>query len=237
MVFLCSSERWLVLVLFIGRLGESSGILFPTDPVPCRDDLAWVANKFFNKTGLAAEIGVFEGEFAEKNLMQWKGRYYMIDAWGSVRQPEHASGPSDRWADDDKKQIARARTRFATGRSYFVQDLSVPAAKRFADLSLDWIYIDAGHRYEEVLADLEAWYPKVRWGGLVSGDDYADSVDTPMMNVSRYEWGVMSYHPRYYGFGVIRAVNEFARRKGHQLFVTWLRDCYYLPAWYFVKAY
>jgi hypothetical protein len=38
--------------------------------------------------------------------------------------------------------------------------------------TLDWVYIDGNHTYEFVLEDLRSWYPKVRPGGLVAGDDY-----------------------------------------------------------------
>jgi len=45
------------------------------------------------------------------------------------------------------------------------------AAKNIPD-NLDMVYIDANHAYEEIKKDLEAWYPKVRAGGIFSGDDY-----------------------------------------------------------------
>ena len=50
-------------------------------PVPCRDDFAKMAQTHFNVNGRAAEIGVYRGEFAEKNLRHWRGEYHMIDAW------------------------------------------------------------------------------------------------------------------------------------------------------------
>nr|USU34236.1 class I SAM-dependent methyltransferase [Methylobacterium sp. OTU13CASTA1] len=34
------------------------------------------------------------------------------------------------------------------------------------------IHIDAGHDYRAVMSDLEAWWPLVRPGGWVIGDDY-----------------------------------------------------------------
>lgn len=49
---------------------------------------------------------------------------------------------------------------------------SVEAAKRFVDRSLDIVYIDAGHLYEQVLADIKAWKPKVKKGGILCGHDY-----------------------------------------------------------------
>jgi predicted O-methyltransferase YrrM len=59
-------------------------------------------------------------------------------------------------------------------------------ATKYADGSLDWVFIDADHAYESVVKDLDAWLPKVRKGGIIAGHDFA-------------EWP---------GFGVIRAVTE-----------------------------
>jgi len=49
---------------------------------------------------------------------------------------------------------------------------SVAASERFDDGSLDWVFIDADHSYEAVVADIAAWAPKLRPGGLLSGHDY-----------------------------------------------------------------
>lgn len=51
---------------------------------------------------------------------------------------------------------------------------SVEAARNFADGSLDVVWIDADHSYEAVLADIAAWWPKVRPGGWIGGDDYSE---------------------------------------------------------------
>ncbi len=49
---------------------------------------------------------------------------------------------------------------------------SVSAARLFSDASLDWVHLDARHDYVSVKADIEAWLPKVKVGGWLSGDDY-----------------------------------------------------------------
>lgn len=49
---------------------------------------------------------------------------------------------------------------------------SVDAAKRFEDGSIDFLMIDGDHGYEAVRDDLEAWLPKMRAGGVISGDDF-----------------------------------------------------------------
>lgn len=48
---------------------------------------------------------------------------------------------------------------------------SLEAAKLYPDQSLDFVFIDAAHDYDSVHADIQAWYPKVRSGGILSGDD------------------------------------------------------------------
>lgn len=49
---------------------------------------------------------------------------------------------------------------------------SIEAAKRIADNSLDFVYIDGSHMYHNVKADIEAWRPKVHDGGYIGGHDY-----------------------------------------------------------------
>jgi hypothetical protein len=46
------------------------------------------------------------------------------------------------------------------------------AATRLDDESIDFLYVDASHSYRGVLADLRAWYPKVKFGGTIAGDDW-----------------------------------------------------------------
>lgn len=50
---------------------------------------------------------------------------------------------------------------------------SVLAARRFADASLDFVYIDANHEYNHVRRDILSWRPKVKMGGVLAGHDYS----------------------------------------------------------------
>lgn len=47
---------------------------------------------------------------------------------------------------------------------------SLEVAERLSDL--DFVFIDGDHSYEMVKAELEAWWPKVKVGGVLSGHDY-----------------------------------------------------------------
>jgi hypothetical protein len=45
------------------------------------------------------------------------------------------------------------------------------ASTLFKDFSLQMVFLDAAHDYENVKADIEAWRPKVDSGGWLGGDD------------------------------------------------------------------
>ena len=99
-----------------------------------------------------------------------------------------------------------------------LQNSTVEAATRFPDEHFDWIYLDATHTYAEAKRDLEAWYPKVRPGGLVSGHDY------------QFQHQAIGDG---YTFGVKDAVDEFASRRNTRVYATTES---YLPSFYFLKC-
>ncbi len=70
-------------------------------------------------------------------------------------------------------RLARFGRRFE-----LIRETSVRAAQRIDDQSVDFVYIDADHRYASVVADLGAWTDKVRDGGILAGHDY-DNPDLP----------------------------------------------------------
>jgi predicted O-methyltransferase YrrM len=71
---------------------------------------------------------------------------------------------------------------------------SLNAVDLYDDNSLDFVFIDAAHDYENVIKDIRAWYPKVKTGGLFAGHDYDPS-----------------WH------GVVKAVDEFTNERGYTL--------------------
>lgn len=158
--------------------------------------------EWLNSLGLVGEgveVGVFQGEFSERLLSTWTGRVlWCVDSWAPVPFDImlHPCHPSDA-ARQQWKNNAEDRLRRFKERARIVHADSLDAARFFADGQLDFAYIDAGHDYESVTRDLQAWAPKVRAGGILCGDDFTD------------------VYP-----GVIRAVREFVSKRGLQLLPT-----------------
>ena len=83
-----------------------------------------------------------------------------------------------------------------------LREYSFDAVKRFPDGYFDLIYIDADHTYEGVYKDIVDWYPKVKKGGFLLGDDFSNH---------KTRTGVR--------FGVMDAVNNFSRDNNLSYFV------------------
>ena len=108
-------------------------------------------------TGVGAEVGVQNGFNSLRILRYWKGKIICVDTW--IKEEEFFL-----------TQINLCGTK-----AILLKGTSTGIAKSIADNSLDWVYIDAGHSFAEVKADYEAWLPKVRTGGIISGHDYGDN--------------------------------------------------------------
>lgn len=125
----------------------------------------------------------------------------------------------DNWHSSWRRSYADAQTRLKDLPVVIIEKSSVEAVVTVPDGSLDFVYIDAAHDYDNVKADIEAWTPKVRSGGIVSGDDY--------------------YHMRSGNNGVIEAVDEFVKNHGYDLQLTAWDDKNSVeddrqPNWWFV---
>lgn len=48
---------------------------------------------------------------------------------------------------------------------------SVDAAQTYDNSSLDFVFVDASHDYENVIKDIRAWLPKIKVNGVLAGHD------------------------------------------------------------------
>lgn len=81
--------------------------------------------------------------------------------------------------DTNDQTVARAALKPLAGAEgvrfvHYAHTLSWDAAAKFADGSVDVVFVDADHAYESVAKDIAAWWPKVKPGGIMAGHDFSE---------------------------------------------------------------
>jgi predicted O-methyltransferase YrrM len=167
------------------------------------DDLySLIVNKFDTGSHFV-EVGAWKGMSAcymaveiinsGKNI-----RFDCVDTWDYV----DTSNEIDKSQFDELFNIFSKNIEPVKNNINIVKSLSWDGALNYDDNSLDFVFIDAGHDYESVKKDLNAWFPKVKNGGIIAGHDY------------------------HYNCGVFPAVNEFFKDKGDikQMRACWIYE-------------
>jgi hypothetical protein len=113
---------------------------------------------------VGAEVGVYKGEYTEMFLK--KGlKMFAIDPWIAYSE-EHSQKRQDelfRYATEQLSKYPECT---------IIRKPSLEAVKDFKDESLDFVYIDGDHSFQDCLEDMTEWAKKVRKGGIVAGHDY-----------------------------------------------------------------
>lgn len=161
------------------------------------------------ENGIFVEIGTHTGEFAEYILQNSKKSIlYCVDPYLSYIDYDDAI---NNITGDSLYRSTYDRLKSSYGnRVIFVRKLSKDAICDIPD-HIDFLYIDGNHRYTYVQNDLELYYPKVKSGCYVIGDDAVD-VDDSQRNANgdvRVDWAPMCYGH----YGVVKAFREFAFSK------------------------
>lgn len=116
-----------------------------------------------------AEIGVQFGAHAEMLLSRVSCTLTLVDPWAASQRLR------GRWYSADAVlAVCEARLDAFRGRTKLVRETSETAAQRFTCGAFDFVYLDGLHTAAGVAADLEAWYPLVRQGGMICGHDYVN---------------------------------------------------------------
>ena len=59
-------------------------------------------------------------------------------------------------------------------------------ANFYKDESLDFVFLDGDHSYEGITKDILAWFPKLKPGGILAGDDYSKEFPNVIKSVSMH---------------------------------------------------
>jgi predicted O-methyltransferase YrrM len=129
-------------------------------------ELEWL---YEHAQGLVLEIGSFMGRSATVfglRLKETGGQLHCVDPWftdfSAQMVPE---GKTSREVFD-----AKMAEHGLTPKIYAKRSLE--AAAEITDGSLDLVFIDADHSGAAVRADIAAWQPKLKPGGILSGHNY-----------------------------------------------------------------
>ena len=135
-----------------------------------------------NDDFIFVEVGSFMGKsvsyFTVESMDRIKkGKIYAIDTFDGSE--EHLDPDNESFIPqllDNPDYLYQQYLRFTKPIQEHINTIrstSVEASKQFNDNSIDALYLDAAHDYDNVLADINAWYPKMKKEQLLlTGDDW-----------------------------------------------------------------
>ena len=148
-----------------------------------KTQLIWTATydyteKFFNDRPhlkIGAEIGIAGGQHIDHLLRTTKlEKIYGVDPYAEVTWNTGVDISEFGNLDSVYNAVKDSLVDFDK-RVELVRKPSIDAADDFEDESLDFVFIDAMHDYENCLMDIKSWEPKVKSGGFVMGHDWNHS--------------------------------------------------------------
>ena len=125
-----------------------------------------------NYTGplVGAEVGVYQGYNSLRILKNLNiEKLFLVDPYFDFSEVGAAGTLECSEKDFD---IALRNVRSYMDKVTFIKKPSVEAASSFKNEIIDFVYIDASHKYEAVKQDIKTWYPKVKKGGVIGGHDF-----------------------------------------------------------------
>lgn len=123
---------------------------------------------------VTVELGAWRGGSAiamARVVRQWGGVIHCVDTWMGNVNGGTAPGYPGMLLEAAAHMVARG----VSASIRLIPALTVEAAAHWYG-PIDCLYVDADHTYESVLADLRAWWPHLRVGGLIAGDDYRSTL-------------------------------------------------------------
>jgi len=129
---------------------------------------------------IGAEVGVEQGVYSEELCRANPDlKLYAVDAWKAYK------GYRDHTTQQKLEAFYEsAKNRLEGYNCELVRKFSMDAVKDFKDRSLDFVYIDANHDFQNCTNDIAEWSKKVKIGGIISGHDYASQRKPTNMHVA-----------------------------------------------------
>lgn len=191
-----------------------------------REDLPLILNR---QDLIGLEIGVDHGKFSHAMLSTGLFKnFYCVDDWNYIFTDvlNEDGSPHEMSCDKDYPYNMAKQLLSGFKNVELIRKKSEHAVNDFPDSFFDFIYIDGNHTYDNVIKDITLWYPKLKKGGLLCGDDYLDKIK---------EYEIIEGIKSVAVFGVKSAVDEFAQKNNLQVnsFLDRVHENIEYPNWYY----
>jgi predicted O-methyltransferase YrrM/DNA-directed RNA polymerase subunit RPC12/RpoP len=136
------------------------------------DNLVWLFD-IARKMNSIVEVGSWKGRSTHALLSGCPGTVWAVDHFkGSMAERERTQSHFEATIRDVSEDFLKNVGMFPNLKLLKVD--SIEASKHFEPQSIDMVFIDGGHTYEDIYLDLEAWTPIAR--KMICGHDYGSEV-------------------------------------------------------------
>ena len=191
------------------ELADSSKCAFAAAKIKSRNDELL---SLMPPNAIAAEFGVQAGSYSQFiSRVNKPKELHLVDVWEETETP---------WPSYDEQRqnyldvLKMFEKEVSSGSVIVHKGDDLAYMEQFPDHYFDWVYIDTTHQYEHTVRELELAATKVKPDGYICGHDYTDNE-----------------HSRKWGFGVVRAVNQFT--KNHDWVIAYITED--VPSSYVLK--
>lgn len=137
-------------------------------------ELLWLAEQASTHP-LIAEIGSWTGASTRAMADNTSGTVYAIDTWEGTDWGTYVHILGNKPKEWLFECFTKNMANLPLYRVVPIRMLSLEGAEYLKNtVQFDMIFIDASHDYENVKADILAWRPLLKKGGLLCGHDYTD---------------------------------------------------------------
>lgn len=139
-----------------------------TDFVEGLVDLINDVNNHFNKTITMIEVGSYIGE---STLLFNNGlkplELHCVDMWGVT----------DKYTESEISQAENIFDMITCHNGNIIKHKSHSRDKNLDIPKVEFVYIDASHKYDDVKADIQFYLPYIKKDGIISGHDYSNKFE------------------------------------------------------------
>lgn len=131
-----------------------------------RPSVEFMKGIFNGRLVKGAELGVARAANSKSILRELNiEKLYLIDTWDNYK------GIDGIWTNIEENYIYVLSILGSDKRVEIIKNFSNIAVKDIEDNSLDFVYIDANHKYQYAYEDIKLWFPKIKEGGVIGGHD------------------------------------------------------------------